>query len=333
MPVFRPTLRKLSSRTLPWPVDWSALFGNNHPLILEIGFGRGVFLYHLARTYPDHNVIGLEISNKSLTSAERTVERLPITNIRIIQSSAETALHHLFTPATLSQVHINFPDPWFKIRHRGRRLMQRDTLNALVNRMKPGATLYLATDILDYAQMSSELLAATPELDNMLDIPWANSMAGRVTTKYEAAAQRAGRACYYFAYRRNNQPAPAIPAVKEVPVPHAVLETPLSLDDIRAAFVPADHTYGETVVSLIECFRGQWTLLFDVFVKEPTIDQRITVILRSRPGGDFTLMLGPIGQPRPTEGVHRAVLTVAEWLTSIHPDARITSLSTQDDDL
>ena len=186
-------MQKLSSIRLPWPTDWTALFGAERPLILEIGFGYGAFLKHLARTNPGSNVVGIEIASQCLNAVERSVEREKLTNVRIIQSMAETALYHLFTPATLSQVHINFPDPWFKSRHSHRRLMQRDTLDVIVSRLQPEATLYLATDIIEYAEMSAELLAATPGLDNLLPAPWANEMAGRVVTKYEGRARREGQ--------------------------------------------------------------------------------------------------------------------------------------------
>ena len=79
--------------------------------------------------------------------------------------------------------------------------MQRDTLDAIVSRLQPGGTFYLATDIHAYAEMSHELLAATPGLDNLLPDAWAPRVPERVSTKYEATARREGRACYYFAYR------------------------------------------------------------------------------------------------------------------------------------
>src|SRR5262245_11173442 len=109
---------------MAWPTDWAALFGVERPLLLEIGFGYGQFLAHLAKTNPDANVIGIEIAGQCLRAGEGVVERNRLTNARIIQSTAETALYHLFTPESLTQIHINFPDPWFKKRHSHRRLIQ-----------------------------------------------------------------------------------------------------------------------------------------------------------------------------------------------------------------
>lgn len=322
---------KLNAHNLPWPTDWAGVFGRGAPLILEIGFGRGAFLLHLARSFRDHNVIGLEISNRCLDVTEAAIARHRLSNVRVVHATAESALRHLFEPAALEQVHINFPDPWFKTRHSSRRLMQRDTLDAIIDRMQAGGRLYLATDILAYAEMSAQLLAETPQLDNLLPTPWADSMPDRVTTKYEAAAAREGRACYYFAYQRNDRPGPAIPVMKELEMPHLVFTSPLSLDEMRAAFEPWQQTLEDgTVAHILDSYRGRHTVLFEAFVKEPTIDQRFAILLHHRPTGDYTLLVSPMGHPRATPGVHLAVSMLGQKLVSMHPDARMVQFFVRD---
>ncbi len=318
-------LRKLSSLTLPWPADWGALFGESRPLILEIGFGYGHFLEHLSKQNPEANLVGIEISNECLMKVENAIPRKGLNNVRVIYSRAETALHHLFEPETISQIHINFPDPWFKIRHVGRRLMQRDTLDAMVNRLSPSGMLYLATDILDYAEMSAELLAATPGLSNTLATPWENAMPGRVITKYERKAQIAGRACYYFAYQRNDTPAPFIPVTKELDMPHIVLKTSLTPDEITARFSESEQTQNDTSIHFLYAYRGVKTVLFEAYIREPTIDQRLALVLveREEHPGEYTLKLSSLGNPRPTDGVHQAVWLLANWVVGLHPDAAI----------
>jgi tRNA (guanine-N7-)-methyltransferase len=322
---------KLNTLNLPWPVDWPALFGRDAPLILEIGFGRAQFLLHLARTFPDHNVVGLEISNRCLVAAESAIERHSLTNVRVIHATAETALTHLFTPATLAQVHINFPDPWFKARHTGRRLMQRDTLDVIVNRMQPGGLLYLATDIVEYAEMSAALLAETPGLDNQLPSPWVHHMPGRVVTKYEAAAEREGRQRYYFAYRRNDQPAPPVPKIQELDMPHLIFTSPVTLDEVQASFEPWQATLGDgAVVRFFDIYRGRHSLLFEAFVKEETIEQRIAIMLDQRRSGDYTVRVSPLGHPRATAAVHAAVAELGRWLLARHPDTRLVESHVRD---
>lgn len=314
---------KLYSHTLPWPVNWTALFGADRPLVLEIGFGYGHFLEHLWRSYPDHNIIGVEINNDCMDRAERAIARKGMHNVRVIYSRAETALHHLFAPETIEQVYINFPDPWFKARHAGRRLMQRDTLDALVSRLRPQGELYLATDILAYAEMSHALLAETPGLVNQLPTPWANAMPGRIVTKYERKAQEAGRACHYFAYRRSTQPAPFVPIIQEFTMPHVVLRSPQPFDAALTAFQSSEQQIGEVHIRFMYLYRGDQTLLFEVYIDEPTIEQRIGILLVAhREDPDlYTLKLSTLGSPRPTEGVHRAVALLGQWLLSLNPAA------------
>lgn len=328
---------KLSSLTLPWSTDWATVFQADRPLILEIGFGRGVFLTHLAKTYPDHSILGVEVSNRSLEYAERAITYNKLTNVRVVYSTGETALHHLLTPASVNQIHVNFPDPWFKTRHSHRRLMKPATLDAIVSRLQVGGTFHLATDIQEYAEMSAELLAQTHGLDNLLPHAWAREMAGRVTTKYEEKGIREGRTPYYFLYKRNESPAPHVPVIKDLAMPHVVFTSPLTLDEM---FAQADAVKGQhnaaatnideaqTHINILEAYRGaEGTLLFEVHVGEPTIDQRLAIMLlpRWREGapGEYTLQLNTLGHPRPTDGVHQAVTILAERLLKLHPDAQI----------
>lgn len=318
-------LPKLSSYNLPWPPDWSAIFGAERPLILEIGFGYGHFLEFLHQRHPDSSIIGLEVNNECLVRMEKAIPRKAMHNVRVVHSRAETALHHLFIPESLTRIYINFPDPWFKTRHARRRLMQRDTLDAMVNRLVPGGKLYLATDIIAYAEMSAKLLADTPGLTNQFDTPWVHAMPDRIVTKYERKAREQGRACYYFAYRRNDSPALDIPVIKELDMPHMVIKTPLSLDDMLQAARLDHYSDGQdTQITFKERFRGTDSLLFEVFIHEPTIEQHIAILLTARlQPGEYTLKLGTVGNPRPTDGIHKAVALLGDAFIRLHPDAEI----------
>ncbi len=318
---------KLNS--LAWPTDWGALFGADRPLIVEIGFGQGTFLLHLARSFPDANVIGLEMANRSLLRTQAKIERAGLTNIRLIHTMAETALTHLFTPASISQIHVNFPDPWFKNDHRQRRLIQRDTLDAIVSRLAPPGKFYLATDILAYAEMARDLLRATPGLDNLLPSDWTNDLPGRAQTKYEATARREGRACYYFVYGRNQLPAPNVPVIRDLDMPHVVFTSPLELDAMLARFEPLEINEGDIHAHLFAAYLGKNALLIETFVGDPTLRQNIALMIVARRQPDtldtneYTIQLSTIGQPRATAGVHRAVKLLADWALSLHPDNQL----------
>lgn len=318
-------LQKLSSQQMPWPTDWDSLFGSSHPLILEIGFGYGQYLIHLAQSRPDHHVIGLEVANRCLSATEAAVERLRLPNVRLIHGTAEMALRHLFEPESISEIHVNFPDPWFKHRHGHRRLMQRDTLDVIVSRLTPDGRLFLATDIYEYAAMCADLFAETPGLDNLLDAPWVTSMPERgVITRYEAKALQLGETCHYFALRRTDTPVFLPPVIKDEIMPHIVFENPLTLDDMLARYERSEHVEGDTIIRFMDGYRGRVALLIEVFIKEPTIEQHVAfIILQRDQPGEFTLQLSSLGHARSTVGVHRAAALLGDWLAGLHPDTQI----------
>jgi hypothetical protein len=158
-------------------------------------------------------------------------------------------------------------------------------------------------------------------------------MPGRVTTKYEGKALREGRACYYFKYRRSTLPPPDVPVKKELDMTHVVFQSPLTFDEMLERFEPAEHRSGDIVVNLIEAYRSKRNLLIEVFVKEPTIDQRVAFVVAERNvPGEYTLKLGALGHPRTTAGMHLATRLLGDWLVSLSPEARILKHKIRQDD-
>jgi tRNA (guanine-N(7)-)-methyltransferase len=287
----------------------------------------------LAKANPDCNVIGIESSSHSLFKAESRIQHHKIENVRVIYSRGETAIHHLFRPASIREIHINYPDPWFKSRHAGRRIMQRDILDAIVSRLEIGGLFYLATDIVEYAEMSHELLLETSGLDNLLNTDWINEFPERlITTKYEAKGIQEGRRGNYFKYRRNEKPAPDVPVKEGWPVPHVVLKSPLSSQEIAARVEKEAFHKGDIHVAM---FNGFWnptsdTVLIEINIEEATIEQHIALVLRPRKTeNEFTLRYATFGMPRPTEGLHFATSAIAEWIVGLDADAEIVSNRTK----
>lgn len=311
------------------------------PLILEIGFGYGHFLKHLSATRPEARIVGVEIANECLNHVEHMLDRGRMPNVNILFSRAETALHHLFQPESIDEIHVNFPDPWFKSRHERRRLMQRANIDAMTSRLKIGGMLYLATDIREYADMSDEALRETVGLTNTLTGAWTETpLPDRVVTKYERKARDVGRTCHYFAYRRDDTPIPFIPVLTEADMPHITLSLALSPEEIAARFEgfaakatarePA-NTGSQISVSASQAFVGRNAVLLEEYVVEPTIQQHVGIYVApmQERAGEYTIGLSTIGSPRPTDGMHFAVRKTADWLLSLHPDARVTGDKTR----
>lgn len=320
--------QSLNSLAMEWTTDWVNLFGSDRPLIVEIGFGNADYLIALAEAHKDCNIIGFEISTPSLEKAEKKIHNHNLSNIIAIHSRGETAINHLFELNSIREIHINYPDPWFKSKHAGRRIMQPDMLDAIVSRLEIGGLFYLATDIEEYAQMSHELLVETHGLTNELDAKWLNHLPERlITTKYEGKGFREGRLGHYFKYRRNENQIPNVPVKKEWEMPHIIINTPMKPQEIAAAVEKEIFHKGDSIH--VALFNGYWnpthnTVLFEVNIEEATIEQHIALSLRYRDEkDDYVLRYATFGMPRPTEGMHFATRIIAEWLISLHPDAKI----------
>ena len=319
-------LQKLNYLTVDWPLKQERLFPSVAPLIVEIGFGNGDFLIHLAETNPDCNILGLEISSQSMDKAEAKIEKRGLNNARAIHARAETALSHLLAPETVQAFHINNPDPWFKKKHHRRRLIKRATVDLLTSRLAPGGQLHLATDILDYAGMAHEVLSRTSGLSNRFEAPWVKEIAGRIQTKYEIKGYREGRSAHFFCYERNSAPVQHPPVVKELDMPHLFLQSSLDAGEIVRRFeatrVQADGAH----IAILNAYANpsRNTAVFEVVAEEPTIEQHVLLSLSPREeAGQYIVKLTAVGYARPTYGMHRAVAAVGEWVASLDAGARV----------
>lgn len=315
--------------TLDWPTNWDHIFGTSRPLILDVGFGYGHSLDYLRTHRPNHNIIGLEVDNISLGKAERRIIRERWDNVRVVHGFAETALAHVFEPESLDEIHINFPDPWFKARHAGKRLIKDATVRAMASRLKTGGWLYLATDIIEYAEMSHQVLQAVPYLTNTLDTDWVNQRTEPFITKYEARAFEEGRTGCYFVYRRNELPMPEVPLNKELVMPHIVFNTSEELSHLKDAPKPEDYQDNNIAIRFLNRYIGGNSALFEVFIHEPTLEQRIAFALvqkEPQPSPNartYTLKLSALGHPRSTAGVHKAARLLFDALKAVTTDIEI----------
>ncbi len=318
---------------LPWPLDWTAWFGRAAPLIMEIGFGGGHFLLALRKDHPEANIVGVENSHHCLAEVERRIALIGSTNLRLIHAEALMTLAYVCAPASLDRLYINFPDPFPKSAHSGRRLLNAPSLALIASRLKPGALLTIATDVDAYAESIAHDLALTPGLVNRHTSPWVTALAGRTVTRYERKAQARGATCHYFEWERDSSVSvpPAIPIQPGMPgepepMPNVVLHSPLSLEAIADAFRPIEYREGDIHVRLLSIYqnRSQNGLLIDSFIDEPLIEQRPGIAIASPDAPNrYVVRLSLIGYPRPTQGAHIAVRKVADWLKSLHPDTEV----------
>ncbi len=141
------------------PVSWPALFGNDHPVEIEVGFGKGLFLLTAGQANPATNYFGIEIVRKYQLLTATRLARRGLVNVRVTCADARLFLRDRVLPASVRAVHVYFPDPWWKTRHHKRRVFTPEFAQACERVLLPEGELRVATDVPDYATMVRETVA------------------------------------------------------------------------------------------------------------------------------------------------------------------------------
>jgi tRNA (guanine-N7-)-methyltransferase len=147
------------SASPPPRLDWREVFGNDHAVEVEVGFGKGLFLLRAGQANPGTNYLGLEIVRKyQLFTATRLAKR-GLGNVRVACVDARPFLRDRVQDASVQALHLYFPDPWWKTRHHKRRVFTPEFAAGAWRVLRPGGHLVVVTDVADYAQMVRETVA------------------------------------------------------------------------------------------------------------------------------------------------------------------------------
>jgi tRNA (guanine-N7-)-methyltransferase len=185
----------------PQPLDYGQAFGREAPVILEIGFGMGEATAHIAGVMPDKNFLCCEVHEPGVGALLKRIGENGLTNIRIVPHDAVQVLEHMVAPASLSGVHVFFPDPWHKLRHHKRRLIQPPVVRLLASRIAPGGYVHCATDWENYAEQMLQVLIAEPLLRNTAE-GYAPKPHYRPLTKFENRGLRLGHGVWDVVFER-----------------------------------------------------------------------------------------------------------------------------------
>lgn len=174
-------------------LNFPEIFGNNNPVILEIGFGMGKSLVAMAKASPNKNFVGVEVHTPGVGACLLEAERQEVTNLRVIEHDAVVVLKEWIGNQSLDGVQIFFPDPWHKKRHHKRRLIQPDFVALLREKLKQGGVLHLATDWENYAEHMLAVMNVAPGYQNhAADGTYIPRPEERPLTKFEQRGQRLG---------------------------------------------------------------------------------------------------------------------------------------------
>ena len=161
----------LTFEQLPQPWNVETLFGRIAPLEVEVGSGKGLFLRTAAKTQPEIDFLGIEIGFKYARFAAAGLAKANLANGRAVAGDALRVFAELIPDASLAAVHVYFPDPWWKKRHKKRRVMNESFMQQIERTLLPGGLLHFWTDVEEYFQTTLEMLAAHTQLKGPIDVP------------------------------------------------------------------------------------------------------------------------------------------------------------------
>ena len=150
------------------PSEW---FCRNAPLELEVGSGKGLFLATASVEKPSHDFLGIEISRKYARFSAARLAKTKRSNASILHGDAQQLIARYILPDSLTAAHVYFPDPWWKKRHRRRRVMNEPFLVNIERTLIPGGRLHFWTDVKEYFQESLALLKQVTGLQGPLEVP------------------------------------------------------------------------------------------------------------------------------------------------------------------
>ncbi|MFF3501977.1 tRNA (guanosine(46)-N7)-methyltransferase TrmB [Streptomyces sp. NPDC003247] len=184
-------------------VDLTELFGNDHPVVLEIGFGMGEATARMAAAAPGTNLLAVDVHTPGQGNLLNLADRDSLTNVRVGNGDAIILLREMLTPDSLDGLRVYFPDPWPKKRHHKRRLIQPEFLTLAATRLRPGALLHCATDWEPYAEQMLEVLTAHPGFENtQTDGGFAPRPEFRPLTRFEGQGLDKGHVVNDLLFRR-----------------------------------------------------------------------------------------------------------------------------------
>lgn len=173
-------------------VPVSALVPGEGPFEIEIGPGRGGFLFERAAAQPSSRLVGLEIRLKwSAIVDERLRKRGLGGRARVLNADAREALARLGPDASVAVFYLHFPDPWWKKRHEKRLVMGDSLLDSIARLLHDGGDLFVQTDVEERAQQYEAQIASHPAFEPAGDAPGSSRLA---ENPYNARSPREHRA-------------------------------------------------------------------------------------------------------------------------------------------
>jgi len=184
-------------------LDFSTVFGNQNPVVLEIGFGMGKSLVAMAQAAPELNFIGIEVHRPGVGACLGDAGEADLSNLRVFEHDAVEVLAQCVADDSLHRVQLYFPDPWHKTRHHKRRIVQPEFVEKLRAKIAIGGEFHMATDWEPYAEHMLEVMQASHFFVNTSTTnTYVERPEYRPITKFETRGQRLGHGVWDLIFKR-----------------------------------------------------------------------------------------------------------------------------------
>ncbi|MBA4148701.1 MAG: tRNA (guanosine(46)-N7)-methyltransferase TrmB [Verrucomicrobia bacterium] len=148
-------------------LDLAKILPKEQPVELELGAGDGSFFVQYAKLHPEHNFLGLERLLGRLRKIDKKSQRAGLQNVKLVRLEASYFLEYLLPGKSITALHIYFPDPWPKRKHRKNRLVNEQFTELARKVMIPGGVVHLRTDDLDYFEQMNMVFDANPAFEKV----------------------------------------------------------------------------------------------------------------------------------------------------------------------
>ena len=186
-------------------IDLQAVFENQAPTVVEIGFGMGDSLAEMAKAAPDINFIGIEVHRPGVGRLLHLAEEYDLKNLRVYCDDAIEVLKRSIPDDCLERLQLFFPDPWHKRRHNKRRIVRPEFMALVRQKLATGKVFHVATDWQDYAEFIVQLMDSVPGYKNQAGgAQYSVKPAYRPETKFERRGERLGHGVWDLLYERTD---------------------------------------------------------------------------------------------------------------------------------
>lgn len=171
--------------------DSQQTFGNQNPVIVEVGFGMGDSLLDMAKSTPEYNFIGIEVHPPGVGRIMSNAGLAGIKNLKVYMADAVDVLTDCFLDASIFRFQLYFPDPWHKKKHHKRRIVQPQFVQLVTQKLMPGGVIHMATDWQNYAEQMLEVLQQESAIQNSVE-SFSPRPDFRPITKFEKRGEKLG---------------------------------------------------------------------------------------------------------------------------------------------